>query len=141
LREVWHWREKEAIRANKPPYFILTPEAMVQFSIAACESNNVKDLLPAHFSPRRREGILTAIEHGLAAERPPRTLQRAHYRQSESEKRRMFELERRRNKRGAELGIDPTIIASRAMLVLLAKDWEQHREELMKWQEALLTVH
>ena len=139
LREIWHWREKEAIRANKPPYFILSPELMVHFAMAATESNNVKDLLPERFSPRRREGILKAVEEGLAIDKPPGALQRAHYRQSEAEKRRMFELERRRNRRANDLGIDPTLIASRAMLVLLAKNWDEHQEELMRWQRELLT--
>lgn len=138
LREIWHWREKEAVRANKPPYFVLSPEAMVQLSLAATESDTVKTVLPSHLSPRRREGILKAIEQGLAVDKPPRTLQKAHYRQSEAEKRRMFDLERRRNRRAAELGVDPTIIASRAMLVLLAKDWAAHTADLMDWQKDLL---
>src|SRR6185503_18689435 len=139
LREIWYWRQKEALRANKPPYFILSPETMVQFAMAATESNNIKNLLPQRFSPRRREGILKAVEHGLAVEKPPGALQRSHYRQTETEKRRMFDLERRRNRRANELSIDPTLIASRAMLVLLAKNWDEHQEELMIWQKALLT--
>jgi hypothetical protein len=51
----------------------------------------------------------------------------------------MIELERRRDRCAAELGIDATLIASRAMLVLLAKDWEMHQQELMSWQRELLT--
>ncbi|HXG46551.1 MAG TPA: ribonuclease D, partial [Methylomirabilota bacterium] len=35
LRELWHWREKEAIAANKPPYFVLSPETMVHLAAAA----------------------------------------------------------------------------------------------------------
>jgi ribonuclease D len=140
LRELWHWREKEAVRANKPPYFVLSPELMVHLSMAAIESNNVAELLPERFSPRRREGLLKAVAHGLAVEKPPGALQRSHYRQSELEKRRMFELERRRNRRASELGLDPTMIASRAMLVLLAKNWDDHQEELMDWQKKLLSA-
>jgi ribonuclease D len=139
LREIWHWREKEALRANKPPYFILSPETMVHLSMASTESNTVRSLLPERFSPRKREGIMKAIERGLAAEKPPGALQRSHYRQTEAEKRRMFELERRRNRKANDLGIDPTLIASRAMLVLLARNWDEHQEELMQWQKQLLT--
>ena len=29
LREVWHWREREAVEANKPPYFIVRHEDLV----------------------------------------------------------------------------------------------------------------
>ena len=139
LREIWHWREKEALRANKPPYFILSPESMVQFAMAATESNNIAELLPARFSPRRREGLIEAINHGRLSRSLPGALQRTHYRQTEAEKRRMFDLERRRNRRAHELDIDPTLVASRAMLVLLAKDWNTHQEELMAWQKQLLS--
>ena len=52
----------------------------------------------------------------------------------------MQDLERRRNRQATELGIDPTLIASRAMLVLLAKDWDKHQSELMKWQRHLLAA-
>jgi len=36
------------------------------------------------------------------------------------------------------LGIDPTLIASRAVLSDLARDWEESSTELMKWQRNLL---
>jgi ribonuclease D len=139
LRELWHWREREAVSANKPPYFVLTPETMVDLAEAAVESRPVKDILPRHLSSRRREGIIEAIEAGVAVEKPPGILRFAPYRQSEPEKKRMQELERRRDRCAAELGIDPTLVASRAMLVLLAKDWEKHRDELMPWQIGLLS--
>jgi ribonuclease D len=32
LREIWHWRESEAVAANKPPYFILPPATMVHLA-------------------------------------------------------------------------------------------------------------
>jgi len=37
LREIWRWREKEAISANKPPYFVLSHEALVDISAAAID--------------------------------------------------------------------------------------------------------
>lgn len=138
LRELWHWREKEALGANKPPYFVLTPETMVDLAQAAVESRATKDIVPRHVSPRRRQGIHEAIEKGLAAEKLPGVLRSQPYRQTEAEKRRMHEFEKRRDTRAAELGIDPTLIASRAMLVLLAKDWQKHEHELMRWQRELL---
>ena len=42
------------------------------------------------------------------------------------------------DRHAAELDIDPTLIASRAMMVLLAKDWETHQRGLMQWQRELL---
>jgi ribonuclease D len=139
LREIWLWRETEAVGRNKPPYFILPPETMVDLSEAAASASSVRDILPRHLSPHRREGILKAIQTGLESQSPPQIRRSVPYRQSESEKRRMLELERRRDQRADTHGIDPTLIASRAMLVMLAKDWQGHQQELMNWQRELLT--
>jgi len=35
LREIWQWRETEAIAANRPPFFILSHEKMVELAGAA----------------------------------------------------------------------------------------------------------
>src|SRR6266446_5354406 len=75
----------------------------------------------------------------LAAENPPKILRHKSSRQTEAEKRRMTELEKRRNLRATELELDPTLIASRAMLVMLARDWTAHEKGLMGWQKQLLS--
>ena|SRR5256885_16907888 len=93
---------------------------MVDLAEAAVESRPLKELLPRHLSTRRRQGILHAIEKGIATEKPPGVIRPAPYRQSEAEKKRMQELERRRNRRATELGIDPTLIASSTSMVRLA---------------------
>jgi hypothetical protein len=61
----------------------------------------------------------------------------AHYRQTADEKRRYHDLERKRNRRAHDLGIDPTIIASRAELVQLARNGT-FDDVLMGWQGELL---
>src|ERR1043166_9158146 len=35
LRELWQWRETEAIAANRPPFFILSHESLVDIAAAA----------------------------------------------------------------------------------------------------------
>ena len=52
--------------------------------------------------------------------------------------RRFREFEKHRDLRAQELGLDPTLIASRATLGELARDWDQHAPELMNWQQELL---
>lgn len=138
LQEIWRWREAEATAANKPPYFILPPETMVALAAASTESRPLKELFPRHFSPRRRQGVLQAINDGLAAVKFPGMLRARLHRQTEAEKRRLHELEKHRDRRASELGIDPTLIASRATLLDLAKDGAAHQADLMKWQQELL---
>ena len=138
LREVWHWREKEAVVANKPPYFILQPDTMLAMSIAAVDGKPVEPLIPKRFSPRRQATLVKAVQKGMHATDYPQIIRTTHYRQSAEEKRKYHELEKRRNKRAHDLGIDPTIIASRAELVQLARDGEIDTNGLMSWQGELL---
>jgi ribonuclease D len=55
-----------------------------------------------------------------------------------AEKHRTEQLRQRRDRHAAELGIDPSLIASRATLVALARDWTRNSAGLMRWQRELL---
>lgn len=140
LREIWKWREEEATLANKPPFFILPPEAMVVLAGGAAAGRDLETLYPHYLTPRRRKGMARAVAAGLSAKHPPLPLRKRGRRLNETEKRRLHELERRRNKRAEELGIDPTLIAPRATLVGLAGNWKEHEAELLPWQRELLAT-
>jgi ribonuclease D len=138
LREIWFWREHEAVASNKPPYFILPPDVMVQTAEAATGGHDPERALPRYLTPRRRKGVLKSVGKGLEDKHPPGPLRRKGHRLHEGEKRRLHSLEDKRNARATRLGIDPTLIASRATLVALASNWEQHQHELLPWQRELL---
>ena len=142
LRELWWWREAEAIAANKPPFFVMSHQALVNIAGAAAGSQPFEPFLPKHFSDRRRGGLTKAVAHGLSLspERHPRIVRNTSRRPSEGERHRFDELQKRRDAHGAALGIDPTLIASRGMLSDLAHDRDKHHGELMDWQRALLTA-
>jgi ribonuclease D len=141
LREIWRWREREAIGANRPPFFVLSHDAMVDIAAMASEGRDFSALLPRQLSDRRRAGILAAIEAGKTTrpEHLPRFQKSTSRRVTELEKKRYVELERARDAHAGELGIDPTVIASRSVLSDLAHDWDRHAPELMEWQRHLLT--
>jgi ribonuclease D len=140
LRELWQWREREAVAANKPPFFVISHDALVNIAAAATLSQPIEPFFPRHISERRVGGLMKAVTHGLslAPDRHPKTLRRITRRPSEGEKRRFMELQKHRDAHAATLGIDPTLIASRGMLSDLAHDWEKHSSELMTWQRDLL---
>ena len=140
LRELWHWREKEAIAANKPPYFILAHEVLVEISEAVGNANTFENLIPRHLTPRRRRELEEAIHRGAAvAPQDQPNLRFFHTpRPTEQEKKRFEELHKRRDRAAHRLHIDPTLIASRGTLGLLAQDWSHHEKELMNWQRQLL---
>src|SRR5260221_13634671 len=66
LRELWQWRETEAVAANRPPFFILSHEALVGIATESVGGGQFERLLPQRFSDPRRPGLLKAVEHGLA---------------------------------------------------------------------------
>ena len=142
LRDLWKWRESEAVAANKPPFFVLSHESLVEIAEAASLGRPIEPLVPRHLSERRRAGVMKAVAHalGIAPEHYPRILRSVSRQPSEGEKRRFIELQKGRDARAAELGIDPTLIASRAVLSDLAHDWDKHAGELMNWQRKLLSA-
>ena len=128
------------MEANKPPYFILRHETLIALADAAAQGKTVSSLLPPGLPSRRREGVLAGVERAsqLPESQWPQRHRSSGHRPSAAEKRRYDVLRQRRDDRAAELGIDPTLIASRATLGALARDWDKHQAELMSWQRELL---
>jgi ribonuclease D len=140
LRGLWQWREQEAVAANRPPFFVLSHEKLVDVAVAATAHKPVEPLLPPRLSPRRRDSLVKAVKNALRlpAEKHPEILRSQGRRLTEAEMHRYRELEKHRNAHAHELDIDPTLIASRATLGHLACDWDKHAPGLMNWQRELL---
>ena len=142
LRELWQWREAEAIRANRPPFFVMSHQTLVEIAAAAATAKPIEPFLHKHISERRRGSLMTAVTRGqsLTPDHHPNPLRRISRRPSEGEKRRFADLQKHRDAHAARLGIDPTLIASRGMLSDLAHDWDKHASDLMSWQSDLLNA-
>jgi ribonuclease D len=140
LRELWRWREREAVRANRPPFFVLNHEKLVDIAVIASADRPVEALLPPNMSPRRRTALLEAVTAGRAVlpEAQPEILRHQFQRPSDAEFRRYHVLEKIRDAHAHELGIDASLIASRPLLGDLARDWDYHAPLLMNWQRELL---
>jgi ribonuclease D len=140
LRELWKWREKEAIAANKPPFFVLNHDVLLRLAHEAQLIRNIEKILPPRISSRKKEAIIVAITHAqnLPEEELPGRRKHVLYQPTLPEQKRFNALRQLRDKKAAELGIDPTLIASRSMLVLLSQDWEKYQTDLMNWQRQLL---
>jgi ribonuclease D len=140
LRTLWQWREREAVAANRPPFFVLAHEKLVDIATTAAAHQPVENLLPMRMSPRRHDSLVDAVKTALqlSVDQYPEILRHKGHRPAEIEIRRHHELEKRRNAHAHQLGIDPTLIASRATLNGLAHDWDKHAPDLMKWQKELL---
>jgi ribonuclease D len=141
LRALWHWREEEAIRHARPPYFIMSHETLVAMAATAAKAKSIDAWVPPRISSRRLKQIQSAIEAGLAlpASAWPTIPRRNSLRLSRNQKREYEELRRIRDLQAVKLGIEPSVIASRAALVGLAADRKNNGDDLMRWQRALLT--
>jgi len=140
LRELWHWREREARAANRPPFFVLSHDRLFDLAAAAALGQPYQHLIPPRYSPRRRERLEASLRHALSLPESawPKPRQRVLLRLTQTQKRLLERLHERRDRAAARLGIDPTLIASRSTLTRLAVNWEQHAAELLPWQRELL---
>lgn len=140
LRELWQWREVEATRCNRPPFFLLSHEALIDLSIAAVDDVPLDPLLPRRFAPHRRDGVLKAVGRGMAVppDDCPVALRGVSYHPSESEHARFDRLKALRDRKATELGIDPTLIASKQVLEWLSRKNSEPTKLLLNWQRALL---
>ena len=140
LKAFWQWREEEACRYNKPPYFVLSHEALLQIAILASEGKPWDSRLPLRFSARRRRAIREVASRvkSMSADTWPQKKRSRRVVISETEKDRIEQLKRIRDARAEDLGLDPTLIASKATLVALARDWENQVQQLMGWQRQLI---
>jgi ribonuclease D len=141
LRELWRWREAEAVGANKPPFFVMSHQALVDIAAAATTERPIEPVIPKHTSERRRRELMKAIKHGLdlSQEHHPKSPRTVSRKPNEAERLRFLALQSRRDARAKELSLDPTLIASRATLSDLAHDWAKFEPNLMVWQRALLS--
>jgi len=135
VKELWHWREKEAEAVDLPVFKVLHNELLLDLAVWCAENPRVPPMgapcWPRRSSPQRAERLVEAIERGRAAppvprpprpERPPRDI---------AAEQRMEKLRIHRDKVAAELGLDPTVIAAKSVLQDIARKPETSAETLI----------
>jgi ribonuclease D len=139
LRALWHWREKEAEKADRPPFHVLRNEELLKAAVKFA-SGSVPDY--KHFSFRRRQAFLEAAQTALRAPESEWPVSRRRFgtRPSNEAVQRAEELQRRRNRSAEELGLEPSFIAPRSTLEAIAGDDARTAALLVPWQRELLGV-
>ncbi|MCE0498883.1 MAG: ribonuclease D [Methylacidiphilales bacterium] len=135
VKELWHWREKEAETVDLPVFKVLHNELLLDLAVWCAENPRVPPMgapcWPRRSSPPRSERLVEAIERGRAAppiprpprpERPPRDI---------AAEQRMEKLRAHRDKVAVELGLDPTVIAAKSVLQDVARKPETAAETLI----------
>jgi len=140
LRELWHWREKEAVANNRPPYFVMAHEALMAVAERAVAGVDYEPLVPFRMPDRRKQRLRESVLRGLEvpAVEQPQPVRGEIVRWTVAQKKRFEALEQRRNRVASQLKIDPTLIASKATLGELIREEGGNGEFLMRWQRELL---
>ncbi len=143
LRALWHWRDGEARRLCRPPYFVLSHEILVRVAEQASGGGSGWQRgLPMRMPEARRAGLVEAVSGALklAESDWPHLLRSSGVRLTMQQRKSQQQIQDLRDAAAQRLGIDPSLIASRAMLVRLAGGQADLDRELMPWQRELLGV-
>ena len=139
LRELWRWREREAEAADRPPFHILQNRELVDAAGRFAEGD-VADY--RHFSARRRQAFREAAERAIQMAEADWPVSRRRFgtRPSSEITRRIEELKQRRDRKAAELRLEPAFVAPRTTLESIAADEQRAASLLVPWQRQLLGV-
>jgi ribonuclease D len=139
LRALWQWREKEAEKADRPPFHVLRNEELLKAAVKFA-SGSVPDY--KHFSLRRRQAFREAAQAALRAPESEWPVSRRRFgtRPNNETVQRAEELSRRRNRSAEELGLEPSFIAPRSTLEAIAADGTRAAALLVPWQRELIGV-
>ena len=139
LRALWHWRDREAQAADRPSFHVLQNHLLLQ---AAQDFDSGQSPDFRHFTPRRRRGFIEAAEGAMQLPEPewPARRPRIGVRPTQQMERAAESLRRKRDVVAEKLGLDPSFIAARATVDLIAADQTQSETLLVPWQRGLLEV-
>lgn len=138
LKALWHWRDREAADWNKPSFMVATNKEMIEWSLALAEGNKPSYRKKMRSDRRRRlEEALRQAEKLPKEEWPQKPKRPRGRRDAGFESRLTAEIEKR-NRIGAELQIDPSLLASRAILEQILGEKGTPAELLLPWQRDLL---
>lgn len=134
LRGLWHWRDAEACSWDKPSFMVVPNRVLLEWSGQLAAGGKVA--LPRHYRPDRVKRFLSMLSNVRKLEEkdwPGRPVTKRRKRDKDFESR-VGELIARREKVAAELDIEGSLIAPRAVLESLISREGTPAELLLKWQ-------
>lgn len=137
LRALWHWRNGEAERLDRPAFKVLNNEPLLQMALAF--QNGQEPQLPPRFPPpaRRRFHQALAAAGKLPPDQWPKRLNRKRTTRHPEAEKRFDQLKAHRDRVASSMNLDGSLIASRSILEELAQDIDLHAQ-LLPWQRDLL---
>jgi len=140
LRALWYWRDKEAESWDKPSFMVAPNRILIEWSILLADGNKVD--LPNHYRGdrvKRFREMLDEVKALSKSDWPARPVSNRRKRDREFDDR-VDSLIGMRNSIANDLGIDGSLIASRAVVESIAANESTPEELLMNWQLKLLAL-
>ncbi len=138
LQALWSWRDREAAVWDRPSFMVCSNDNLLQWSVTLQDFGTVQP--PPRFHRHRTLRFLDAVEKFQTLDEelyPRRTVhQRPAY--DEHFEARLDAWLARRNAAAEQLDIDPSFLASRAVMEALARDEEEGTTHLLGWQKSVL---
>jgi len=137
LRALWHWRDREAERFDRPSFHVLRNDQLIETARAASRGERPQF---RHFSERRARDFQATIDSALALKEEdwPETRKRRGERPTREMERAAEGMRKRRDQAANELKIEPSFIAPRATIDAIAADRARAEQLLVPWQRSLL---
>jgi ribonuclease D len=134
LRALWHWRDQEAQKWDRPSFMVATNRQLIDWSMDLGQRHKVE--LPRHFRPdrvkrfRQMEEELDTLPESAWPERI-RTTRRKRDRSFEQK---VEEWIKRRDLAAADLDIESSLIVSRAVIEAIAAGECAPESVMLRWQ-------
>lgn len=144
LQALWNWREGWADKLDTPPFKVTGNEMIMRIARAAEDGLPPEQILRINLG-RRHERLFSslaeAVRQGLATD--PHSLPRRERRRefepmNPDELARQDRLKSDRDRLADGLSLDPTLIATRSQLVLIARDPSCIDGVLLPWQAEMM---
>ncbi|MEO6996309.1 MAG: HRDC domain-containing protein [Lacunisphaera sp.] len=144
LHAIWQWRESWAEKINTPPFKVVGNEMLGRIARAADEERPIDEVLYVNLGRRHDRlypSLAEAVRKGF--ETDPSSLPRRERRRefapmTPDELARQDRLKADRDRLAQGLNLDPTLIATRAQLVQIARDPSSIEKVLLPWQANIL---
>lgn len=140
LRALWNWRDSEAESWDRPSFMVATNRKLLEWSGLLAAGTEVE--FPGHFRADRRRRLDGALSKAAqeSSDNYPVKLKGLRRRRDSDFESRVSEIIAIRDRKAAELDIDSSLIASRAVIEMLAIGGEDSDGLLLKWQKACLEL-
>ena len=137
LRALWHWRDREAERFDRPSFHVLRNDQLIETARVVSKGETPQF---RHFSERRVRDFQATINAALALKEEdwPETRKRHADRPTREMERAAEAMRQRRDQAAGELKIEPSFIAPRATIDAIVADRARAEQLLVPWQRQLM---